>query len=93
MLAARSYTLLTVSKHIHMIDHEAMTFCEFTARFNCAKSDEGSTVPRNIGLYWFMPALAKRSVGSEWGTTEEEGTVALFSHICWLVCSENSYTE
>ena len=55
----------------------ALTFCEFTARFNCAKSDEGSTVPRNIDLYWFMPALAKSNVGSESGTTEDEGTEAL----------------
>jgi hypothetical protein len=27
-----------------------------------------------MDLYWFMPALVKRSVGSESGTTEEEGT-------------------
>lgn len=45
------------------------------ARLSEAKSDEGSTVPRKIDLYWFIPALAKRRVGSEWGTTEEEGTV------------------
>lgn len=26
-----------------------------------------------MDLYWFMPALAKRRVGSSWGTTLEEG--------------------
>lgn len=29
-----------------------------------------------MDLYWFMPALAKSRVGSECGTTEDEGTVA-----------------
>ena len=28
-----------------------------------------------MDLYWFMPALAKSKVGSECGTTDEEGTV------------------
>jgi hypothetical protein len=46
-----------------------------TARFRWAKSEFGSTVPRNMALYWFMPALVKSRVGSESGTTEEEGTV------------------
>ena len=32
-------------------------------------------MPRNIDLYWFIPALAKRSVESDKGTTEDEGTV------------------
>jgi hypothetical protein len=32
-------------------------------------------VPWNMALYWFMPALVKRRVGSERGTTDEEGTV------------------
>jgi hypothetical protein len=45
------------------------------ARLRAAKSEEGSTVPWKIDLYWFMPALVKRRVGSERGTTEEEGTV------------------
>lgn len=39
-----------------------------------AKSEAGSTVPKNIDLCWFMPALVKRRVGSERGTTEDEGT-------------------
>ncbi len=51
------------------------TFCEFTARLRWAKSEEGSTVPRKMDLYWFIPALAKSRVGSECGTTDEEGTV------------------
>lgn len=50
------------------------TFWELTARFNWAKSDCGSTVPKKIDLYWFMPALANSRVGSERGTTEDEGT-------------------
>ena len=39
-----------------------------------AKSEEGSTVPKKIGLNWFMPALAKRRLGSACGTTEEDLT-------------------
>lgn len=39
-----------------------------------AKSDAGSTVPRKMALYWFIPAFAKSKVGSERGTTEDEGT-------------------
>jgi hypothetical protein len=39
-----------------------------------AKSEEGSTVPWKMALYWFMPALVKRRVGSERGTTDEDGT-------------------
>jgi len=31
-------------------------------------------VPRKIDLYWFIPAFAKRRVGSACGTTEEDGT-------------------
>lgn len=52
------------------------------ARLSEAKSDEGSTVPRKMDLYWFMPALANRRVGSEWGTTEEEGTIAASAASC-----------
>lgn len=40
-----------------------------------AKSDCGSTVPRKIALNWFIPAFVKRRVGSEKGTTGDEGTV------------------
>jgi hypothetical protein len=29
----------------------------------------GGMRPRKMGLNWFMPALAKSSVGSSWGTT------------------------
>ena len=50
------------------------TFCELTARFSWAKSDCGSTVPRKMDLYWFIPAFANSNVGSESGTTDEEGT-------------------
>lgn len=50
------------------------TFCELTALFKWAKSEFGSTVPRNMDLYWFMPAFVNNNVGSESGTTEEEGT-------------------
>jgi len=41
-----------------------MHFCEFAARESLAKDEFGSTVPRKMPLYWFMPALAKRRVGS-----------------------------
>lgn len=41
-------------------------------------------VPRNIDLYWFMPALANRRVGSECGTTEDEGTVSCLSTSVYL---------
>ena len=61
-----------------------LTFWEFTARLSCAKSEEGLMVPRNMDLYWFMPALAKRRVGSECGTTEDEGTVSCISTNAYL---------
>ena len=32
-----------------------------------------------MDLYWFMPALANKRVGSEWGTTEDEGTISCIS--------------
>lgn len=41
-----------------------MHFCELAARESFAKLEFGSTVPRKMDLYWFMPALAKRRVGS-----------------------------
>lgn len=50
------------------------TFCESQARRSLAKSELGSTVPRKMGLNWFMPALANSRVGSLWGTTLLEGT-------------------
>ena len=53
-----------------------MHFCELAARLSWAKSDEGSMVPWKMALYWFMPALVKSSVGSDSGTTEDEGTAA-----------------
>lgn len=51
------------------------TFCELCARLRVAKSEFGSTVPRKMDLYWFIPAFVNSRVGSERGTTEEEGTV------------------
>jgi hypothetical protein len=53
-----------------------------TARFRVAKSDDGSTVPRKMDLYWFIPAFANKRVGSDRGTTDEEGTAALYQHRC-----------
>ena len=36
-----------------------------------------------MDLYWFMPALANKRVGSECGTTEDESTVSCISNeIC-----------
>lgn len=37
--------------------HPAPAFCELAARLSLAKSELGSTVPRKMGLNWFMPAL------------------------------------
>jgi hypothetical protein len=68
-LDAQSQYLFSVSNSL-----ENCTFCELTARFRLAKSESGSTVPRKIDLYWFIPALVNSRVGSERGTTEEEGT-------------------
>lgn len=75
VLAPSAYTLIPISI-LPQRPRGMFTFCELTARLREAKSEDGSTVPRNIDLYWFIPALAKRRVGSEWGTTEEEGTRA-----------------
>lgn len=51
-----------------------MHFCELTARRSLLKSDAGSTVPRKMLLYWFIPAFANSSVGSSYGIVELEGT-------------------
>jgi hypothetical protein len=40
------------------------TFWVSAARFRFAISSVFPTVPRNMGLNWFMPALVKRRVGS-----------------------------
>ena len=74
MFTTRTYTLLLVS--LYLVSYVVLrpTFCVSTARFNFAISSVSPTVPRNIGLNWFIPAFVKRSVGSLWGTTEEEGT-------------------
>lgn len=50
-----------------------VTFCELQARLSFDMSLLGSTVPRKMGLNWFIPALAKRRVGSFNGTTLELG--------------------
>jgi len=52
-----------------------MHFCVFVARVSLASALPGCAWPMNSGLNWFMPALAKRSVGSSYGTTGEEGTI------------------
>jgi hypothetical protein len=75
-----AYTLLLVSPYSNEYQLPSpQTFCELTALFKCAKSEFGSTVPRNMALYWFIPALANSSVGSESGTTDDDGTVHLKS--------------
>lgn len=60
-----------------------MHFCEFTARFSVASSVPGGALPRKMGLNWFMPALAKRSVGSFRGTQGDEGTDECDSEAKW----------
>lgn len=74
MFATCANTLCRVSSLSNTETGKNTTFWELTARFNWAKSDCGSTVPKKIDLYWFMPALANSRVGSERGTTEDEGT-------------------
>ena len=37
-----------------------------------------------MDLYWFMPALANRRVGSECGTTEDDGTVSCIRSSVYL---------
>jgi hypothetical protein len=65
MLSSCTNTLRSLM-NIMIQPYEAMlTFWELTARLSWAKSEEGSTVPRKIDLYWFMPALANSKVGSE----------------------------
>lgn len=54
---------------------QRLTFWVLTARFRVAKSEAGSTVPRKIALNWFIPAFAKRRVGSDSGTTEDDDTI------------------
>lgn len=39
-----------------------MHFCELTARLSLPSAELVSAVPRKIDLYWFIPALTKRSV-------------------------------
>ena len=46
-----------------------MHFCELQARLIFPMSEFGSTVPKKMGLNWFIPALVKSSVGSLCGTT------------------------
>src|SRR5262245_44917668 len=46
-----------------------MHFCVLATRLT-----GGFSVPRKYGLNWFMPALAKSSVGSSCGTTGDDGT-------------------
>ena len=82
MNAACAYWCYIVTK-----EHEeemVFAFCESQARDSLAKSELGSTVPRKMGLNWFMPAFANRSVGSLWGTTLEDGTAV------WPLVSKNS---
>ena len=41
-------------------------------------------MPRKQGLNWFIPALAKRRVGSSCGTTGEDGTT-----VCYLASKKS----
>ena len=63
-----------------MLHAQVRTFCESQARLSLANSELGSTVPRKMGLNWFIPALAKSNVGSWCGTTLLLGTA-----VCPLV--------
>jgi len=50
-----------------------MHFWLLTALFMPNMGSLGSHVPRKSGLYWFIPALANRMVGSSCGTTGDDG--------------------
>ena len=41
-------------------------------------------IPRKSGLYWFIPALANKRVGSSWGTQGEDG-----QKVCWCFSAKN----
>ena len=69
-----SRVLNRARQRMHLKSNNRSTFCESQARRSLAKSELGSTVPRKMGLNWFMPALANSRVGSLWGTTLLEGT-------------------
>src|SRR5262249_29509237 len=66
-----------------------MHFCMFAARLYSRVS-----VPRKIGLNWFMPALLNSSVGSSSGTTLDDGTnvwpcfLQKKSRNCWRISEE-----
>ena len=59
VLAARADALLRVRR----------------ARQLCQLGEPGCACPIKMGLNWFMPAFAKSSVGSSYGTTGDEGTI------------------
>ncbi len=45
-------------------EKKELTFWLSTARFRLDKGSVLATVPKKMGLNWFMPALVKSSVGS-----------------------------
>jgi len=49
-----------------------MHFWLLAARVRPARGPLGSAVPVKMGLNWFIPALAKRRVGSSCGTTGDD---------------------
>ena len=68
-------TLLVLASELHVAEQGSkpfnlggfrgsdITFWASQARVRRAKSELGSTVPRKMGLNWFMPALVKSRVG------------------------------
>jgi hypothetical protein len=50
-----------------------MHFWEFDAISSDDRSVPGAALPRKMGLNWFMPELAKSSVGSDSGAHGLEG--------------------
>lgn len=51
-----------------------MHFWLLAALLSFPNSEFGSTVAKNMDLYWFIPAFANSKVGSSKGIVEEEGT-------------------
>src|SRR6266540_1552731 len=83
------YVSLPTSSRSLCLPPARMHFCVLAAR-----GYGGFSVPRKYGLNWFIPALAKSSVGSLSGTTGEEGTkwwpcfLQKKSMNCWRISVE-----
>lgn len=83
---AAAAELLLLHVHARPYAPARMHFWLLQALFILPMSLAGSTVPRNTGLNWFMPALVNSSVGSFSGTCSKAREASTTCH--WLECSE-----